>query len=361
MDPSWTSTFFCFPPKGEGKKKIAAFDLDWTLIKPKSNKKFPVSKDDWEMMFGSKVVDKLKELHSKDYRIVVFTNQSGLEKHKILIGDLVEKTSAVTKLIAVPIYVYIAGGSDHYRKPSTEMWHVFCRDNGEEIDYGASFYVGDAAGRKKDFGCSDRKFASNIGLQFYTPEEFFLRQPSEPFSWNSFNPKTAVSINGTFDVKKGKEPEMVVLVGMPASGKSTFAKRFFLNAGYVHINRDTLKTPQKCLKTTEEALKGGKSVVIDNTNSNKKSRFEYIKLAQKYAVPVKCYIMQTSKEISVHLNAVRNNLTEGRINVPPVAYGVYAKNFEEPDKSEGFIEITKVNFEPWFENETHKTFFLQWT
>jgi bifunctional polynucleotide phosphatase/kinase len=33
-------------------------------------------------------------------------------------------------------------------------------------------------------------------------------------------------------------------------------------AGYTHVNRDTLKTPQKCLKAAEEALADGKSVVV---------------------------------------------------------------------------------------------------
>ena len=33
-----------------------------------------------------------------------------------------------------------------------------------------SFFVGDAAGRPKDFAGTDRKFAENIGLKFKTPE-----------------------------------------------------------------------------------------------------------------------------------------------------------------------------------------------
>lgn len=43
-----------------------------------------------------------------------------------------------------------------------------------------SFYCGDAAGRpakgkrKKDFSDTDRKFAINIGIKFYTPEMYFL-------------------------------------------------------------------------------------------------------------------------------------------------------------------------------------------
>ena len=37
-------------------------------------------------------------------------------------------------------------------------------------DKSASFYVGDAAGRANDFASTDRKFALNVGVQFYTPE-----------------------------------------------------------------------------------------------------------------------------------------------------------------------------------------------
>jgi Polynucleotide kinase 3 phosphatase len=37
-------------------------------------------------------------------------------------------------------------------------------------DKSTSFYVGDAAGRADDFASTDRKFALNVGVQFYTPE-----------------------------------------------------------------------------------------------------------------------------------------------------------------------------------------------
>lgn len=60
-----------------------------------------------------------------------------------------------------------------YRKPSPGMWdHLTLRDNeGISVDLSDSLYVGDAAGRvlgwqpgkKKDFACSDRLFALNIG------------------------------------------------------------------------------------------------------------------------------------------------------------------------------------------------------
>lgn len=54
--------------------------------------------------------------------------------------------------------------------------------------------------------------------------------------------------------------QMIIMIGFPASGKSSFVKNTILPKGHVHINRDTLKTPQKCLSTTDNALQNGDSV-----------------------------------------------------------------------------------------------------
>jgi hypothetical protein len=44
-----------------------------------------------------------------------------------------------------------------------------------KVDKKKSFFVGDAAGRGKDHGKSDKEFATNCGLTFYTEEEFFSK------------------------------------------------------------------------------------------------------------------------------------------------------------------------------------------
>jgi len=60
------------------------------------------------------------------------------------------------------------------------------------------------------------------------------------------------------------DQEMILMVGCPGSGKSTFTKNHLKN--YNRINRDTLKTMNKCLDAAERYMKNGKNVVIDNQN-----------------------------------------------------------------------------------------------
>ena len=58
------------------------------------------------------------------------------------------------------------------------------------------------------------------------------------------------------------KPELCLFVGPPAMGKSSFYRKHFLPAGYVHVNQDTLGSRPKCVKATKEALEKGLSVVV---------------------------------------------------------------------------------------------------
>lgn len=93
------------------------------------------------------------------------------------------------------------------------------------------------------------------------------------------------------------------MCGLPASGKSTFSKKYFAAHGYVRVNKDDQGT--KCLKLAKEAIAEGKSVVCDNTNPSKKARAEYIAIAKAAGVPVRCFQMTTERELAEHLNFVR--------------------------------------------------------
>ena len=56
-------------------KPIAGFDIDYTIIKPKSGRKFPVDRGDWKFMFTDNlVIDKLNQIN-ETHQVVFFTNQ----------------------------------------------------------------------------------------------------------------------------------------------------------------------------------------------------------------------------------------------------------------------------------------------
>lgn len=359
----------------KGCSKIAGFDIDCTIITTQSGKTFATNIADWKWLFDC-VPAKLKELHDDDYRIVFFTNQAGIEKKAITPAQFQTKIENIICKLELPIYVFAATGMNHFRKPNTEMWKFMVEEcnEGVKVNLADCFYVGDGAGRvknwapqkKKDFSCGDRKFAANIGIKFYTPEEFFMGEKSAPFEWLSFDPSSfnagPSSVQSPSKHYHASQQELVVMVGMPASGKSTFCKRYFEPHGYVVINRDTLKTQAKCIKVAEEALESGKSVVIDNTNPSKKDRAFYITLAKKYGSPTRCFHLVTEENIAHHLNFVRQNETNGQVRrIPSVVYNIYKKNLEKPAKSEGFSSVTEVPFSPLFDSDKVKEHFMQWT
>ena len=248
-------------------------------------------------MFPNLIIDML----IRRKKIVIISNQKTIngtkgidqKKKEMLLGRIKDFIDHVE----LPIYAVVATGSDKYRKPNVGIWkEVLPQINGGIVPNPKdSLYVGDAAGRpagwkpkaKKDFSCSDRKFAHNAGIKFMTPEEFFLGEKVAPFSWGVTEaakfvaePHSSIFDDGSDNITSEKQ-EMIIMVGFPGSGKTTFCKEHLIPHGYVHINRDTLKTPVKCLKVCTESLIAGKSVVIDNTNPQKEIRKKYIDIAKK--------------------------------------------------------------------------------
>lgn len=94
-------------------------------------------------------------------------------------------------------------------------------------------------------------------------------------------------VDDSQDASAEKAVEVVLLVGPPATGKSTLALQFE-RQGYVRVNRDTLGSLEKCIHTARAALSGSsgqsasrKSVVVDNTNLDRATRGKWIGLAKE--------------------------------------------------------------------------------
>jgi len=151
-----------------------------------------------------------------------------------------------------------------------------------------------------------------------------------------------------------------LLVGRPASGKSTFTKKNLLSHGYVHVNQDTLKTKEKCIKVALESVENGKSVVVDNTNPSTDVRKAYVDIAKKKGIPIRCLFFQTDPELSQHLNFYREKV-EGTRRVPDIGFNQFKSKFQEPTTAEGFSEVIRINWIPDFPSENHKMLFLERT
>ena len=215
--------------------QMAAFDMDGTLIATKSGKRFPTSPDDWRL-WSATIPPKLRSLLAEDppFCIVLITNQAGIERAP---GGGREgfkgKIKNLVAALGVPVTVFIATdpeGCCLFRKPCAGAID-FLREIGRKenpnlktdenfFDKDKSFYVGDAAGRvagwkqgaKADFACSDRLFAINAGLKFYTPDEFFLNCKPAAFKMPDFNPTKVESLKSA-ETHHKPDVEMVIYVG----------------------------------------------------------------------------------------------------------------------------------------------------
>ena len=287
--------------------KYAIFDFDWTLVKPKEGRKFPLNTDDWQYIRKS-VYDVIQK-YKLDHHIIIVTDQTKLwkiDQIKLVMKDLQLETNTTV----------IIGGKTH--KPDTSFFlKVF--PNFSDLDI--IFYVGDAAGRKDDWSDCDKQFAKNLNLSFKIPEEIFpldeIEIPEIPISENK---------------------EVIIMIGYPGSGKSTIAKKLCENNNYHIVSGDELKTTSKMIKDANSNIKD-KSIIFDSTAGTKEKREEFINFAKKNNLPVRAIWVQTTIDISMERNKQRALITNKKI--PDIVYYVYRKNFEEPTEDEGFT-LSKI-------------------
>ncbi len=332
-------------PSFNSNTKVAGFDLDHTIIKPIKGKRFSKTDTDWEF-YDNTIVDKLKKYHQLGYQIIIITNQ------KILKKDIdkkywISKTKKINKILKIPLLFVASLKDDNFRKPRTGSWDKFIK-----CDKKYSFYCGDAGGLgvrkidnhslKKDFSDSDLKFSLNVGIRFIHRDEFIYGKV-----WNDLKPSYPIIFDS---IKKGKynklsfkEKEMIIVVGYPGSGKSYFSKNA-ISPKYMYVNRDTLKTKNKCLKKCKEAIINKQSIIIDNTNPSVNSRKIFIDIGKEVGYKIKCINFTTSMDLAYHNNVYRHTINSKNNIVPKIAYNIFKSKYEKPTIEEGFDEIINQEF-----------------
>ncbi|KAI8905526.1 polynucleotide kinase 3 phosphatase-domain-containing protein, partial [Gorgonomyces haynaldii] len=322
------SIMYCCWGDFQPTNKIAAFDFDGTLANVKGSYSYPKDGDDF-VLYHPSVLHVLEQLHKKGYTIIVFSNQGKIAEpsnHKRRdtfqgrVRHLHQKLTLHNNQI--PVLVLAATGEDFCRKPRPGMWYwLHSKYNLDLQLHPDSFFVGDASGRHKgwmgkrtqDHSDFDRKYALNLNLPFYVPEQVFNDQVLQRFDQEShrewfvqvdelppvdFDPKEYLGSGQ--DLSHLYQYDMIILVGSPASGKSTFCQKL----PHVRVNQDQLKRKEKCIQYCREQLSQGKKVIIDNTNPTEKSRQEYLQLLGEGQTGIVVWI-KTPMDVCFHNNKVR--------------------------------------------------------
>lgn len=150
-----------------------------------------------------------------------------------------------------------------------------------------------------------------------------------------------------------KLKKAIILIGIQASGKSTFYRRK-LAEDFVHINLDTLHTRNKERLMLEDCLRKGCSFVVDNTNPTAADREKYITRAKEFGYEIEGYFFRSVIKDCVE----RNRARQGKARVPDKAIACTSNQLEMPSLREGFdrlyfvrIEENEFVIEEWSETE----------
>jgi len=97
-------------------------------------------------------------------------------------------------------------------------------------------------------------------------------------------------------------PELVILIGLPGAGKTTFYRERFA-ATHVHVSKDLWPNAAgreaRQRRAIDEALAAGSSVVVDNTNPSAADRAALMELARARNARVIGYFFDVSTRAAV--------------------------------------------------------------
>ena len=281
-------------------EKIAVFDFDWTIVRPKSDSTFPKNVDDWQW-YKPSVPSTIEQYISEDYIIIFWTNQSKTWKND-MIRNVASTFSIHPKLVICTKKSIYKPNRDYFIREINDM----------SFDTTESFMVGDALGRDGDHSDVDFLGSIELGIDCYSPEDIF------------FEDEIDISIDSYEGI------EVIIMCGYPGSGKSTIANTF---PNYHICSGDILKTPKKMLKDGEKWI-NTKSVIFDATNMTREKRSIYVNFAHDNDVHIRCIWLDITAQESITRNIAR--LQKGGKRVPNIAIYKLRKTFEEPTECEGF-------------------------
>ena len=122
-----------------------------------------------------------------------------------------------------------------------------------------------------------------------------------------------------------------ILIGIQASGKTTFCQKYFSAIDTVSL--DVINTRKNEDKIIAELINTGKNFVIDNTNPTKAERKKYIDIAKQNGYKAVGIYFRSSVDECAERNEKRE------VVIPLKGILSTAKKLEQPSYSEKFEEL----------------------
>lgn len=131
--------------------------------------------------------------------------------------------------------------------------------------------------------------------------------------------------------------EAVILIGIQATGKSTFCRERLYRT-HVRLNLDMLRTRHREDVLLGALLEAKQAFVVDNTNPSREDRRRYIERAKAAGFRVVGYYFESRVAQASERNEAR---TEAE-RVPRAGLLGTAARLEQPTRDEGFDELFYV-------------------
>lgn len=157
-----------------------------------------------------------------------------------------------------------------------------------------------------------------------------------------------------------KTVELVILVGIQASGKTTFYRRR-LEGEYVHVSLDAWRGKGNVRGKEYRAILAGlraaaeesgqiRGVVVDNTNTTAETRRRYFEYAAEFSRQAGCEVRAVAYFFDADLKSCLERNTRRPKDapagtgyfVPPAAIASFHRRLEPPTYAEGFAGIYRA-------------------
>ena len=138
--------------------------------------------------------------------------------------------------------------------------------------------------------------------------------------------------------------QAIILIGIQASGKSTFCQRYLQSGSHAHISLDEVGTRNRELEILMQCINDDRSFVIDNTNPEIADRKRYISLAKAQGYEIVGIFFQSKVRDCIKRNELRG------MKVPTKAIASTSNKLQLPSLEEGFdmllfAQISKDGFD----------------